>query len=424
VQVPTGNISRHLVREALELAVASLNAELAIEEPEREVSLDHDRKGVPGSPDLANVILEKIRSSHVFVADVTPVGTTPGEPGKKLMNANVAIELGYSLHTVTDRRLIMIMNAAFGTRADLPFDLQHKAGPIFYTLLADATKEQIRAAKKQLAGELKVALREILSGIGSDTVSFQEAAARVGDLGRYYARGQVLSVRRGAGHGPEGQSFYAEETPVLYLRVVPTRSTTALKRLEAVSAIRQGPDHLNPFYINRGGSSFEANEFGAIAFDADYNAGTILSAAQLFLNREIWAFNTVSLSPELATSRRRSLGIPTATVEQTFGFFLPQYVRFIRDKLGVPPPYRIEGGATGVKGYVIFMPSNFFEQEWGPIQDNHVRWSGTLAGANAREIDAALLQIFEAFFDAGACARPEKLYGFPSEPPGKLPGDG
>jgi len=126
-----GNISRHLVREALELAVASLNEELAIEEPEREVSLDHDRKGVPGSPDLANVIFEKIRGCDVFVADVTPVGTTPSEPAQMLMNGNVAIELGYSLHAVTDRRLIMVMNAAFGARADLPLDLQHKAGPIF-----------------------------------------------------------------------------------------------------------------------------------------------------------------------------------------------------------------------------------------------------------------------------------------------------
>src|SRR5262245_33812561 len=71
-----GNISRHLVREALELSVESLNEELAIEEPEREATLDHDRKGVPGSPDLANVILEKIRASDVFVADVTPVGAT------------------------------------------------------------------------------------------------------------------------------------------------------------------------------------------------------------------------------------------------------------------------------------------------------------------------------------------------------------
>lgn len=151
-----GAISRHLVREALELAVASLNEELAIEEAEREVSLDHDRKGVPGSPDLVNVILEKIRGSDAFVADVTPVGATPDEPSKKLMNPNVAIELGYALHTITDRRTIMVLNAAYGARADLPFDLQHKAGPIFYTLAPDATKDQIKAVRKKLIADLKV----------------------------------------------------------------------------------------------------------------------------------------------------------------------------------------------------------------------------------------------------------------------------
>jgi len=99
-----GVVSRHLVHEALQLAVTSRNEELAFEEPEREVSLDRDRKGLPGSPDLASVILGKIRASDVFVADVTPVGSTAGEPPKKLMNSNVAIELGYALHTITDRR--------------------------------------------------------------------------------------------------------------------------------------------------------------------------------------------------------------------------------------------------------------------------------------------------------------------------------
>ena len=104
------------MRGALELAVASLNEELAIEEPEREFTLRLlDRKGVPGSPDLVNVILDKIRSSDVFVADVTPVGATVGATPKKLMNANVAIDLGYALHTTTDRRMIMVMNTVFGS---------------------------------------------------------------------------------------------------------------------------------------------------------------------------------------------------------------------------------------------------------------------------------------------------------------------
>lgn len=136
---------------------------------------------------------------------------------------------------------------------------------------------------------------------------------------------------------------------------MPTRRVEPLKRVEAYDLIRQGPLHLNPFYYDRSGSSFESNEFGAIAFDAAYDEKLIISAAQLFLNREIWAFNTVSLSPELARSRNKRLGIPTQSVETTFQLMLRDYLAFTNDKLGIPPPYRIEGGASGVKDYVMLI---------------------------------------------------------------------
>jgi hypothetical protein len=142
----------------------------------------------------------------------------------------------------------------------------------------------------------------------------------------------------------------------------------------------------------------------------------------LFLNREIWAFNTVSLSPELARSRNNRLGVPTLSVERTFALMLREYLAFMNDKLDIPPPYRIEGGASGVKDYVIFMPSNFFERQWGPIQQDHLAWSGTLGSLDAAEVDAALLGIFEVFFNAGATRRPRNLYGFPGEKPGGVPG--
>ena len=66
------------------------------------------------------------------------------------------------------------------------------------------------------------------------------------------------------------------------------------------------------------------------------------------------------------------------------------------------------------------MPTNYFETQWGPIHQNHVCWSGVLPSLEARDVDAALLKIFEAFFDAGACARPKQLYGFPGDAPGKI----
>lgn len=415
-----GKISRHLVREALELAAASLNEDLAVEEPEREVSVDHDRKGVPGSPDLAAVILEKIRTSDVFAADVTPVGTTANEPPKKLMNPNVAIELGYALHTITDRRLIMVMNSAFGSRADLPFDLQHKAGPIFYELKPGAGNEQIKTVRKKLIDDLKVALREMLPLLTPVAAAFIEAVPRNGDPARYYEPGEVLADR-GRSRNGKPDKYTVAETPVLYLRVVPTKPTQALKRLEAVEMVRKGPNHLNPFYYERSGASFEPNTYGAIAFDADYDNGEIIAAAQLFLNREIWAFNTVLVRPDFVSRRSGRQGIPTLSVERSFAIMLREYLQVMDDKLGVPPPYRIEAGATGVKGRMIFMPNKYFESEWGPIQDNNVTWSGILTSIDAAAVDAALLKIFEAFFDAAACERPDNLYGFPGDAPGANP---
>ncbi len=137
-----GKIGRHFVRDALNEAIEVLRQPEEIEEPvEREtreaLHLDHDRKGVSGSPDLAPTIFKKISQAAVFVADVTLVGETTPNRGKfdertpkKLINSNVAIEYGYAQHALSDTRILMVQNRPFGEREDLPFDLKHKAGPI------------------------------------------------------------------------------------------------------------------------------------------------------------------------------------------------------------------------------------------------------------------------------------------------------
>src|SRR5437763_1798424 len=112
--------SRHFVNSCLEEAIDQLNDAREISEPDEQLQgmeLDHDRKDVSGSPDLAAEILKKIADATVFVADVTPVGqgaprkTREGEEkGKKLMNPNVAIELGYALRSLTTNRILMVMN--------------------------------------------------------------------------------------------------------------------------------------------------------------------------------------------------------------------------------------------------------------------------------------------------------------------------
>src|ERR1700676_5549442 len=126
------------------------------------IHLDSDRQGIPGSPELARVILEKIDASFVVVADVTAVGATisaADKPPKKLINSNVAIELGYALRALGSQGILMVMNDFYGGRTDLPFELQAKAGPMLFSLPPDAMAEIKSQEKGRLKSRLKDALR-------------------------------------------------------------------------------------------------------------------------------------------------------------------------------------------------------------------------------------------------------------------------
>jgi hypothetical protein len=166
-----GKTGRHFVREALADAIKALKQPEEVEEPsEREtreaLHLDHDRQGVPGSPDLAPTIFRKIDQAAVFVADVTFVAQMEGEDGsakKKLINSNVAIEYGYAVHALGDESILMIQNVHYGEREELPFDLKHKAGPVQYQLAPDATKQEIAAERARLRAKFVEALRPYLS---------------------------------------------------------------------------------------------------------------------------------------------------------------------------------------------------------------------------------------------------------------------
>ena len=60
------NLCRNLIRKALDKAAALLSEDLTIEEANRSVLIDQDTQGVPGSPGVAETILEKIRSCDAF----------------------------------------------------------------------------------------------------------------------------------------------------------------------------------------------------------------------------------------------------------------------------------------------------------------------------------------------------------------------
>lgn len=178
---------RHFVRDVLVDLATHLNGVEEAEEAERpdrdeedddqndRVGIDHDTLGVGGSPRIADTILRKIDKAAVFVADVTPVGKTPG--GKYLPNPNVMIELGYALRVMELERIVLVMNRAEGAvLKNLPFDLRHWRAPVTYALPRDATDER----RVEVANQLKDDLRHVIEpGLKAAAKVFREEKRRM-----------------------------------------------------------------------------------------------------------------------------------------------------------------------------------------------------------------------------------------------------
>ncbi len=162
------NLCRRLIRKALEDTAKRLQLDPEIRDADRdsEIEIDQDIRGVPGSPSIADTILEKIAASNAFVADLTL--TAQGAP-----NPNVTLEYGYALAKLGPDKLVGVVNEAFGRPEDLPFDLRHRR----HLKYRAGENDDPAAARQQLAGQLAGALRPILRDAKAREPQ-QEAPAR------------------------------------------------------------------------------------------------------------------------------------------------------------------------------------------------------------------------------------------------------
>ena len=165
-------INRHFIRKALAKATQEAGDTLSLEDAERP-ELDHDTKDTPGMVEITNTILRKISQSAVFVADLTPVGTTA--QGKALPNPNVLIELGWALSELGPDRIIGILNTAIGLPDDLPFDIRHRRA-LTYKLASESDKEARRVVCTRLTSDLAQAITTNLQQFAED-----QAAATIID---------------------------------------------------------------------------------------------------------------------------------------------------------------------------------------------------------------------------------------------------
>ena len=123
--------------------------------------LDHDTKGVPGTPEIVRTIFEKIDACGMFLGDVSLGASFQSADGrkKKFPNPNVAIELGYAGRSVGWERVVLVMNTAYGPAEKQVFDIKHRRNPITYKLQPNAKPIKRKSEQASLSSALEFAIR-------------------------------------------------------------------------------------------------------------------------------------------------------------------------------------------------------------------------------------------------------------------------
>jgi hypothetical protein len=405
-----GKTGRHFVRSALEAAIAQLKQAEDIAEPsEREAAssmhLDHDRKGVPGSPDLVRTIFDKIERCAIFVADVTPVATvrrddpeTGKRRQKKIMNPNVAIELGFALRALTDARVLMVLNTVYGNRNDLPFDLAHKAGPLTYKLEEDADAATIALEKTKLAAVFREALKlHLQTSTEGARPEFREVPAN-SVTGLFFEPQEPLAS---VGEIEDGdfaeQSFGGSRH--FFLRAIPTRPLARpLKKTDLLQFAQQKP--LDVFSRDHGGI-FRANRYGAVAIDLGSSGSALRACSQIFPNGEIWGVNA-----SLFVEREEGAIIPTGALETTLKKCIPAYAKFLFEALQILPPYVFEFGGRELAQTSVVV-KGYGGSEFWPLHDPSFSVRVTIADLTAAAFDAARDAFLDELFEGTGFKRPK-----------------
>jgi hypothetical protein len=360
--------NRGFIEKALEMAIKTLNRTVAVARAQRpgEVNtfeLDQDTQNVPGIPDIAETIYQKISDCDAFVADSSFVGKTfppavsetDGEESKprkneKLMpNSNVMVELGYAVAKCGKLRVILVHDTASGAPDELPFDLQHTRHPITYNSeVADRPKE-----REKLAKELAKALEAIFK-LGQH----QRAGNSVNESGSQWLEERLASIEQDTGVFPLGSTLW------LSIHVIPEREHSLnLSTLDI---------DWDRFLLPIGSSSpqIRPNSQGLIGFvpSEGLPSGHAESYVQVFHSGRVEA---------VATGKRLSMhgGLLTfAGFEHGLLSKVEHYLRLMRE-LKIDPPFFIQVTLHGFVNRQFEIPNMYYidEKKDRRILENNLR---------------------------------------------------
>jgi hypothetical protein len=154
--------NRRLIREGLRTASSRLEEEYAADGIH--VVVDEATRDVPGSPNIPQTIIDKIRVADVFVGDVTTINANRPDGQRACPNPNVMIELGYAIAQLGWGRIVMLFNKAHGSFPnDVPFDIdRHRLSDYEFTVPLIEDTEGTKKQRAKRFADLKKPLFDLL----------------------------------------------------------------------------------------------------------------------------------------------------------------------------------------------------------------------------------------------------------------------
>jgi hypothetical protein len=415
-------IGRAFVRDALKEAVEQLKINAEIDEPERDAArIDHDPERVSGGAGLVQQILAIIDSAAVFVGDITAVGRIGSgtdiqaeSAGNKVINSDVAMELGYAWRALREQKLIAIFNSHYGWQEDLPFDVRNQADAIAFTLTPNAGRPEIELERKKLVARLVSAIDRCVQ---EPEPSAQQSSATPSTFNKavYFESGEALA-QTGESTGNGSSYSYATDT-FCYLRLMPMPKLERPLTLATLSEVV----HRAPLLSRQpGGALSGTNAYGAIGFEVGARPGRgrgkLAASTQLFPTGEIWSVNGALVAHERG-ERPAWIKLPflaSVVFERVYYDNLRALIAFAQEYLSLSPPWQVECGLVGILGLHVGLSP---EDIRGPVRKADVTLRRTLKAEDEPAMDKLLLEFFNLLHQAMGSVRPAALHGFPPSRP-------
>lgn len=384
-----GRFNRHFIEEAIKEALQNVQAATALDPAPRDPKLEKDTLNVPGSPPITDTILRKIDECAAFVADLTVVGQSLAElggngPGKLFPNSNVVMEYGYALKSLGHTGLVAVTNEAFGgevKESSLPFNLRHRRWPIRYNFGPDTPQGEKKTIQAQLVKDLTQAIGLILQRKAPAVA----AAPFIGSNFEPQTFVQMAKAHELLIDGPLNiPSYEIPDRGLIFLRLQPTVQVPEFEsETDARDAAWQGELRPMDSYMSSGRSPAR-NTFGGINYSAPTD-GKLYNFSQLFLAKEIYGLDAKSSGASMwRNAKEEHPFFDVGTVEESFAITLRDYIRFAKDKLALPPPWKVQAGVFGVKDQRLHNGTRCLK--------NEIHWNAEITP------DADVLDVLDPFF--------------------------